>query len=196
MNPDADKSLNVRLREALARGETEIHLRPEDVEKMRNYKEFAIALNSDLVSRSILEPPTKPTGMTTQPHVFGLHWTPEGVPVATLKWAPEPVIAYTIGNEANYDKMLAESKATGRPMRKAGKGDHGRDADYLGGWVFQAIDRAAEAAGDAPSVLRNPHAIFAVYEVELPGTWDECTYMHAGIYRLLVDAVVRSKVER
>jgi hypothetical protein len=42
-------------------------------------------------------------------------------------------MTYTIGNEANYDKTLAESKGSGRPMRKTGKGDQGRDADYPGG---------------------------------------------------------------
>jgi hypothetical protein len=39
-------------------------------------------------------------------------------------------------------------------------------------------------------------AVSAVYEIELPGTWDECTYMHDGARHLLVDAVVIRKVER
>jgi hypothetical protein len=101
---------------------------------------------------------------------------------------------YTIGNEANYDKTLAESKASGRPMRKTGKGDQGRDAEYPGGWVFDDLDRAVAATLDAPMLLGSS-AVFAVYELELPGTWDECTYVHDGARHLLVDAEVRRKVE-
>jgi hypothetical protein len=103
-------------------------------------------------------------------------------------------IAFTIGNEANYDKTLAESKASGRPMRKTGKSDQGRDADYPGGWVFDDIGRAIEATLDAPLLLGSA-AVFAVYELELPGTWDECTYVHDGARHLLVDAVVIGKVD-
>jgi hypothetical protein len=106
----------------------------------------------------------------------------------------ETTIAYTIGNESNYDKTLAESKASGRPMRKTGKGDQGRDADYPGGWVFDDLDRAVAATLDAPMLLGSS-AVFAVYELELPGTWDECTYTYDGARHLLVDAEVRRKVE-
>jgi hypothetical protein len=135
--------------------------------------------------------------------------------------------AYTIGNEANYDKTLAEAKASGRPMRKTGKGDQGRDAEYPGGWVFDDIecdtleemwaaktlavqcgrvhvdhrdikpaniDRAIAATLDAPLLLCSA-AVFAVYELELPGTWDECTYVHDGARHLLVDAVIVRKID-
>lgn len=107
-------------------------------------------------------------------------------------------IAYTIGNERNYDKTLAESKASGRPMRKVGKSDQGVDPEYPGGypggWVFKTIDRAAAACADAPLLLGSA-AVFAVYEIELPGTWDECTYEHDGARHLLVNAVIVRKVD-
>jgi hypothetical protein len=104
-------------------------------------------------------------------------------------------IAYTIGHEANYDKLLAESKASGRPLRKTGKGDQGRDPDYPGGWVFETIESAHAAALDAPMLLGSS-AVFAMYAIELPGTWDECTYVFNGARHLLVDAVIHCKVKR
>jgi hypothetical protein len=103
-------------------------------------------------------------------------------------------IAYTIGHEANYDKLLAESKASGRPLRKTGKGDQGRDPDYPGGWVFETIESAHAAALDAPMLLGSS-AVFAMYAIELPGTWDECTYVFNGARHLLVDALIRCKVD-
>lgn len=104
------------------------------------------------------------------------------------------MIAYTIGNEANYDRVLADSKTTGRLMRKTGKGDQGNDADYPGGWVFETPDRAAAACVDAPMLLGSS-AVFAVYELEMPSTWAECTYEFDGARHLLVDAVIVRKVE-
>lgn len=101
-------------------------------------------------------------------------------------------IAYTIGHEANYDRVLADFKVSGEVMRKIGKGDRGNDPGYPGGWAFDTSARAEAACADAPIRLGS-RAVFAVYVLELPGTWDECTYELGGERHLLVDAVIIGK---
>lgn len=96
-------------------------------------------------------------------------------------------IAYTVGNEQSYDTALDDRATTGVPVRKTGKGDQGRDPEYPGGWCWLSEHEArAATVGTA----------YAVYEIDLPWPWNECTYLGAdGRHHLLVDAVVSRKVQ-
>lgn len=95
--------------------------------------------------------------------------------------------AYTIGNEANYDRAIAAQASIGDVVRKMGKGDGGRDPGYPGGSVWRTSEDARRWTTHGP---------YAVYEVELPGSWDECVYEHSSGTSLLVDAVITRKVEK
>ncbi len=99
-----------------------------------------------------------------------------------------PVVAYTIGRRTGYDQTLAEVAADGRPMRKTGRGDQGRDPDYPGGWVSADLE-GARAKAQAWSE-------FAVYALALPQPWELCTYAGKdGEHHLLVDAVITGRVD-
>jgi hypothetical protein len=97
------------------------------------------------------------------------------------------MIAYTVGNETNYDRSLAEQAARGQLMHKCGKDP---EDSYPGGWVWKAFEEARAKAAEFAYVP------FAVYEITLAGTWDECTYaFEDGTRRLISNAVVVRKVE-
>jgi hypothetical protein len=75
---------------------------------------------------------------------------------------------------AGAERLVVQPRKTsGRPMRKTGKGDQGRDDDYPGGSVWRT-PIGAETAALASELSGGPR--YAVYVLELPGTWDECTY--------------------
>lgn len=100
-------------------------------------------------------------------------------------------IAYTIGNQANYDRALARCRETNRPMRKIGKAP-ADDTNYPGGSVWRTPVGAETAA--LAATLAGP-AVFGVYVLELPGTWEKCTHRWRGGDHLLVDAIITRKHE-
>jgi hypothetical protein len=91
--------------------------------------------------------------------------------------------AFTIGSTKSYDRALAEAAKTGKPVMKLGKGSDPDDPGYEGGWVFQL---EAEAVLE---YIGQDRADYSVYELDLPGSWEDCTYKGIdGLHHLTVDA--------
>ena len=94
--------------------------------------------------------------------------------------------AYTIGAAKSYDQALVEAATTGVPVKKIGKGCPA-EPDYPGGWVWKGKDSAIEFATE--TTAQQGH-LFVAYEIELPGDWDDCTYLGDEVHHLLVDATI------
>ena len=90
------------------------------------------------------------------------------------------MIAYTIGTERAYDANLKDYPG----FKKVG-----RQPDYTGGWVWRTPGEVQDAA-KALAVVEP----YAAYVIELPGSWDECTYEDGGQSFLLVDAAILRKL--
>jgi len=93
--------------------------------------------------------------------------------------------AYTIGNEHGYDETLA----SGTAVYKLGKRP---EEDYPGGWVCKTIDDAQNFINDQDLPFKA-----AVYEIELPGTWETDVTSKPGgdgVHNLLVNAKIIKKV--
>lgn len=97
--------------------------------------------------------------------------------------------AFTIGNEAAYDRALAGAEP---PYKVGARPDI--DPPYEGGWVWRTPGDAAGfvlCQGDALGFAA------AVYEVELASGWDADVSPEPGddgVHRLLVDARIIRKV--
>lgn len=103
---------------------------------------------------------------------------------------------YTVGAQRSYDKALAEAEKTGVPVTKIGKSDTPEPEypeGYPGGWVWATSRGALKMAVE---MTEQQGFLFAVYEVELAGSWEESVYMGPdGEFHLIADATVTRRVD-
>lgn len=117
-------------------------------------------------------------------------------------------VAYTIGRMSSYDASLADANAglLDHPVMKIGR-DHknysfleeAANSLYPGGWVFRNVKDACGFMltpafthwfGDTDEALMS----FAVYELELPTSWEVDTYTIDGVRCLINDARIVKNV--
>jgi len=96
--------------------------------------------------------------------------------------------AYTVGLAKSYDKALSDSLESRCPVKKIGIRPD-LDPPYTGGSCWSSFVEASEVAD------RNKD--YAVYEIDIPGGWNECTHVVDGELSrsLLVDAVIRGRAD-
>lgn len=85
-------------------------------------------------------------------------------------------LAYTIGNTASYDPALSDNRVVHK---------QGRSEAYPGGWVWRTYGEAKHAAD---------HYNYGVYELRLPASYEECTYVVDGKDHLKVNAVIVQRI--
>jgi hypothetical protein len=100
-------------------------------------------------------------------------------------------LAYTIGRTSSYDQALAEEPKVKKLGRKPLCDEF--PEGYRGGSVWRTATEAVVYLTSGHLQVGWHPEDFSVYELELPGLWEDATEPDDGFSNLLMDSVIRRK---